>query len=206
MRTLTLRSDLEAATTKQKKLTPKQAGTVYRVGPLTPKETHFSELQQLLQDFAATTPPGRTGRHEGLFASPDLQSHGRWVLGVQHSHGDQTSHELVVNPDECYVYPVELYEEASFEQYKMRAYNTDDIKFREAAERYWNSGITLTEWRERYHHNPPEPGTWEVIIPTTGILSQKPVSNKRIIENSAEKWCQYQIQSRLVHTHIVVIW
>lgn len=188
---LKLRTGLEEAerpTPNHRKLTPRQAGTVYRVGSLTPQETHFNDLNQLLQDFAATTPPGRPGRHDGLFASPDLQSHGRWVLGVRYGRGDQTSHELVVNPDECYVYPVELYEAASSAQYKMRAYNTDDRKFREAAEKYWAAGVTLTQWRELNQKHPYEPGTWEILIPKNGILSHKPVSNKRIIENSDKRW------------------
>ncbi len=158
---------------------------VYRIGPLKPQEKHFDDLSTLLKTFEETTPEGRPGRHNGLFASPDLESHGRWVLGIGGMGGnhDLTSHELTVNPDEVYVYPIELYEIASSHQ----SWGRMD-KFKEAAKEYWDSGLTLTEWKRWAAEAKPNPGTWEIIIPAEAELNPKPVSNRRIIENAAERF------------------
>lgn len=114
--------------TQQSLPRPTKKAKVYRIGELKPRESHFEHLQSVLRDFAKTTPPGRVARHEGLFASPDLQSHGRWVLGV----GRGESHELSVNPHEVYIYPVELYEEASMAQL-----DRDYEEFERLAQEYW---------------------------------------------------------------------
>lgn len=158
---------------------------VFRIGPLQPQEQHFDDLQKVLKDFEETTPPGRVGRSNGLFASPDIQSHGRWVLGIGGMGGgkDLESHELTVNPNEVYVYPVELYEIASSHQ----SWGRMD-KFREAAKEYWDAGLTLAEWQRWAAKTKPDPGSWEVIIPPSAELNPKPVSNRRIIENASKKF------------------
>lgn len=170
-------------TTQETLPKPAKRAKVYRVGSLEPKERHFDELQGLLKDFESTTPEGRPGRANGLFASPDLQSHGRWVLGNRYNHGDQTSHELSVDPEQVYVYPIELYEKASFLQG-----NGKKEEFLQAAKAYWDAGITLAEWKKWAATAKPNPGTWEVILPQSAAVNPRPVSNKRIIENSTERW------------------
>lgn len=158
---------------------------VFRIGPLQPQEKHFDDLQQVLQDFEETTPPGRIGRANGLFASPDIQSHGRWVLGIGDLGGnhDTTSHELTVNPNEVYVYPVELYEIAS----SLQSWGNKE-KFLAAAKEYWDAGMTLAEWQRWAAKAKPEPGSWEVLVPPSENLNPKPVSNRRIIENASENF------------------
>lgn len=153
---------------------------VFRIGPLEPQEKHFDDLQKLIEDFETTTPPGRQGRGGALFASPDLASHSRWVLGVSRNAGD--SNELTVNPNTTYVYPIGVYEDASHAQS-----NGKMDEFRDRAKEYWDSGMTLTEWHQWAKQAKPESGTWEVLVPPSAVQNVKPVSNRRIIENADEK-------------------
>lgn len=47
--------------------------------------------------------------------------------------------------------------------------------------------MTLSEWQAWAAHAKPEPGTWELIIPASAVTESKPVSNRRIIENSSKR-------------------
>ncbi len=155
----------------------KKAIGVFRIGALEPKKAHFPDLQKLMDDFEITTPEGRMGRAGALFASPDLASHSRWVLGVPRDAGD--SHELMVDPNTTYVYPIELYENASSAQADGKM-----DEFKKLAQEYWDSGMLLAEWHSWAAKAKPDSGTWEVLVPPTAIRSIKPVSNRRVIENA----------------------
>lgn len=179
-------SDARAMFEQTQDLFPKRMkkAKVFRIGPLEPRKQHFDELQEVLNDFEETTPEGRVGRAQGLFASPDIQSHGRWVLGIGDiSKEDITSREFSVDPNAVYVYPVELYEIASDAQR-----NKSREEFLAAAKEYWDSGMTLAQWHAWSERVKPEPGTWEVIVPPELVENPRPVSNKRIIENATENW------------------
>lgn len=153
---------------KKKKVKPVK---VYRAGDLTPPESYFEDLEQTLSQIDKFVPEGRQARRGGIFASPDIKSHGRWLRGVN----NKTSHELLVDPDSVYVYSVEAYENASARDYASDA--EDRIKA------FWATGMTLTQWKVWADEHKPERGSWEIIMPETAIISAKPVSNKFIIEN-----------------------
>ena len=155
---------------------------VYRVGTLTAPEEYFDDLNSLLQDVDKFKPEGRQGRHGGIFASPDLASHGRWVRGNEYNkhEGALDSHEITVDANSVYVYDVNAYEKASSIQ---SMYGSESEKFKEAAESLWNSGMLLSDWHEWAKENKPERGSWEIIMPASSIMSSKKMSNRSVIES-----------------------
>lgn len=159
--------------------------TVYRVGTLSAPETYFDDLNTILDAVDELKPDGRQGRKGGIFASPDIKSHSRWVLGSQWNkhEGALDSHEITVDANAVYVYDVEQYEEVSaFE----RMYGKDNEKFKQSAEKFWNDGMTLADWQEWAKENKPDPGNWEIIMPPEAIMNSKKLNNRKIIENAPE--------------------
>lgn len=155
---------------------------VYRVGSLNPPETHFSDLNNFLEVVDSYKPEGRQGRSGGVFASPDMSSHSRWILGSRDNKHEEAldSHEITVDENSVYVYDVKLYENSSrFEE----RFGKDSEKFKEEVKKFWESGMTLADWKDWAKENNPEPGSWEIIMPNSSIISAKKMSNKRIIEN-----------------------
>lgn len=152
--------------------------SVFRVGSLEPQEPAFEDLERIVTFMDSYAPAGRATRRGSLFASPDLLSHGRWVLGSDRA----LSHEIFVDPDSVYIYPVEVYESASLD------FDLGETELAaEGARKYWASAMTLREWREWSKTAKPSRGSWEVLIPQGGVLSAKPMSNRRIIEGAAEE-------------------
>jgi hypothetical protein len=157
---------------------------VYRIGSLEPQQqARFEDLGKAIAALDQYCPEGRQPRGGALFASPDLESHGRWVRGVRKGE----SHELTVNPDEVYIYPVALYEEAS-QLVDSGLVREDErpARLKAAVEAFWVSGMTLTEWREWRTTTDVPHGSWELLLPPTAVMSAKPVSNRRIIEHAHE--------------------
>lgn len=155
---------------------------VYRVGTLTPPESHFSDLNDFLTTVDSYKPEGRQGRYGAIFASPDMSSHSRWILGSRDNKHEEAldSHEITVDENSVYVYDVKLYENSSrFEE----RFGKDSEKFKEEVKKFWESGMTLADWKDWAKENNPEPGSWEIIMPNSSIISAKKMSNKRIIEN-----------------------
>lgn len=160
---------------------------VYRVGSLRPPERYFDDLNNVLNKMDEFKPEGRQGRHGGIFASPDMDSHSRWVLGSQWNRHEEAldSHEITVDANSVYVYDVRKYEIASslsdpiFESHSKGG-------FQKAAQDFWESGITLAEWQEWAKENKPESGTWEIIMPASAMISTKKMTNKQVIENAPE--------------------
>lgn len=151
---------------------------IFRIGSLEPQaKAAFEDLDSVLSFMDRHAPEGRMSRRGALFASPDLASHGRWVRGTD--SGD--SHELTVDPDSVYIYPIGLYESAS-----MSFANGETERAEEEAREYWESGMTLTEWREWSSTTELERGTWEILLPSSAIIGSKPVSNRRVIENATD--------------------
>lgn len=171
---------------------------VYRVGTLKAPDEYFKDLDGVLSAMDSVKPEGRQGRRGGIFASPDLSSHSRWVLGSKwNAHeGALDSHELTVDANSVYVYNVKKYEEASYAQNR---YGEDREEFVNAAKEFWDSGMTLSDWREWAKHNDTGSGDWEVIMPADSIMSSAKVSNKRIIENTPDGRSS-EMNSLLEHT------
>lgn len=169
-----------------KTIKPVKKMKIYRVGTLTAPETYFDDLDNILQDMDRFKPEDRQGRYKGIFASPDLNSHAKWVRGNSWNkhEGALDSHEITVDGNSVYVYNVEDYEKASSIQ---RMYGANSEKFKESAEKFWNSGMTLTEWQEWAKENKPERGSWEIIMSPDSIISNKTLSNRSVIENSSEQ-------------------
>jgi len=179
-----------------KTIKPVKKMKVYRVGTLTPPETYFESLESILQDMDKFKPEGRQGRYKGIFASPDLNSHARWVRGNQWNkhEGALDSHEITIDANSVYVYNVEDYEKASSIQ---NLYGAESEKFKEAAEKFWNSGMILSDWNEWSKENKPEKGTWEIIMPAEAMISSKKMSNRSIIENVADEYVASELNHLL---------
>lgn len=160
---------------------------VYRVGTLTAPPEYFEDLEGILKDMDKFKPEGRQGRHGGIFASPDLASHGRWVLGMDYKthEGALDSHEITVDANSTYVYNVSYYEKASSYQF---SYGNESKRFEDAAKKFWDSGMTLAEWREWAEENNPEPGTWEIIMSPDSMISTKKLGNRTVVNNASEDW------------------
>lgn len=150
---------------------------IYRIGALEPPVAHglgdLRETEAFLDSYA---PDGRQLRAGALFASPDLASHGRWVRGSK----EAPSHELTVNPDEVYIYPIDTYEAAS----SWHGMGSKE-KAEAAAQEYWDSGMTLTQWNEWSATTSLLRGSWEILLPPSAILGNREMSNRRIIENAS---------------------
>jgi len=160
----------------------KKRDRVFRIGSLEAPEFHFEELAKLVQSFDETTPEGRQGRAGALFASPDLLSHMRWVKGTRSSNKSPDSHELTVDPNTVYVYPIDVYERASNAEANRRV-----DEFEELRKEYWDSGMTLSEWKAWAVKANPKPGSWELLLNPDLIQSAKPVSSRRIIEAAPDE-------------------
>lgn len=159
----------------------KKRDRVYRVGSLEAPTKHFDDLAQVVKLFDEFVPEGRQGRAGAIFASPDLDSHMRWVKGSNLTRGDTTSHEITVDPNAVYVYPIEVYERASHSEQREQV-----EQFEELRKEYWETGMTLTDWRAWAAKAKPKPGTWELLLPPQAIQQAKPMSNRRVIEAAPE--------------------
>lgn len=178
---------IEKPLNKNSKNKKPQLTKIYRVGSLTPPESHFSDLNDLLETFDSYKPEGRQGRSGGVFASPDMSSHSKWILGSQNNKHEEAlnSHEITVDENSVYVYSVESYEEASAYQ---GMYGFDSEKFKEKVQEFWDNGMTLADWKTWAKENNPEPGSWEIIMPSSSIVSTKKLSNRTVIENVDESY------------------
>lgn len=161
----------------------KKRGSVYRIGSLTPATLHFADLEQMIRKMDEARPEGRQGRAGALFASPDMDSHMRWVKGANLGRRGKVtdSHELYVDPNNTYVYPIDVYEEASLAESNGRL-----EEFEKLRKEYWDSGMTLVEWRRWSEKAKPDAGTWEVLLPAESIQSSRIMSSRRIIEAAPE--------------------
>lgn len=168
------------------KKTPASYGKVFRVGDLEAPSEYFEDLDNIITYMDSFAPEGRTKRRGAIFASPSLTDHMRWVKG-----GDgKQSKELTVNPDRVYVYPVEIYERASLDQSFGR--NAEEI-----AREYWNSGMTLSEYRSWAEKNNPAPGSWEILIDPKDVVDNRNVSAKRLLSFARDDYELLELKSLL---------
>lgn len=157
----------------------KKRDSVFRVGLLEPSKPHFLDLLRLVKAFDQFVPEGRQKREGAIFASPDMKSHLRWIKGSSLSGQALDSHEISINPNQVYVYPVDIYEGASVAE--SQGFLTE---FEALTKEYWESGMNLTEWRAWAIKASPQPGSWELLIPEAAIESSRAVSSRRIIESA----------------------
>lgn len=117
----------------------------------------------------AVRPNGRQGRMDGIFASPNLKGVVRWAhlnSGIA-NYEDPFVREITVDPDAVYVYSVHAWERM---RWTVGMY-----------ERYWATGITLTEylttdiWRKR------NPADWEILLGTNDIQSVREIPDEELL-------------------------
>lgn len=157
---------------------------VFRVGLMTPPDYSTNEdLEEMLYEIDDLRPDGRQGRRGGLFASPDMKSHSHWLKGARYSDQDTDfiSNELVVDADSVFVYRVADYEEATD-----KFYSANEEPFKEAVKRFWNSGMTLTEWEVWSKTNKNNPADWEIIMTPQSVVSSRQMTNSEVVKNVPE--------------------
>lgn len=165
----------ETTTTSKKKKEPSTI-TLYRDGVLEAPESHFPDLQKITEDVDALKPEdGRQGRLGGIFASTNIGSMGRWVLGNEYKNNISRVEFKVFTDSNIYVYPVKAWEDYSW------ALEQDDS----SAKAYWETGVKLKDFiKTEDFHNPH--GEWEIFLPKEDIKedSAKTVSENRILKNT----------------------
>lgn len=170
------------------KKTPQQSVTkIYRAGSLEPPREHDTELTGIITTIDSFKPENRQGRFGGIFASPDMASHARWLKGtaLANRFNPHDTYEIEVDPDNTYIYNVDSYEEVSDFIIMNKDKNTLEIKskIKEKSENFWNSGMTLTEFKEWSKTAKPKDGDWEIIISPESIQNYNQMTNKKIIES-----------------------
>lgn len=150
--------------------------SVYRSGVVEPPKERGVE-KEVYQLADAVKPQGQQGRTTGIFAAPSLNAATRWVRGNFFTNvPDVKVRELRVNPDKVYVYYIPFWERAS------NALDYRDSNGVEAAQRFWDSGIKLTDWINKFRNDPTmEPDEWELILSPDDISQVKPVSSTRAL-------------------------
>jgi hypothetical protein len=146
---------------KNYKLTVKVNGektaSVYRSGvPTAPLNRGVEKESYEYAD--AFKPADRQGRMTGVFSSPTMYGMSRWFEGnlMMTNTVDALPRELRVNPDSVYVYSIPAWEKAS------SAFNPETERWKKAVDAYWGTGITLTDWVEKFKNDPTiNPQNWE---------------------------------------------
>jgi hypothetical protein len=127
----------------------------------------------------AVRPAGRMGRTNGIFASPSLSGVARWAHAKSSivRCDDPFVREITVDPSKVFVYSVHAWERAS----------SRDSGYEE----YWNSGMTLTEWSESAGSEDPD--NWELLLDPADIVSTRPVSDKRLLQNCKGRFFEMEL-------------
>lgn len=162
---------------------------VYRNGSLSLAE-HSEEIQQRWAPYDDVKPANRSGRLTSLYASPSIPGVIRWVKGNHlvsgnDPHADLTNHEITVsNPESVFVYSIHAYDTTT-------RFNPAAVK---GAEKYWESGIALSEWETKAAELSLDPTEWEVLLPVENINSSKVLSNTRLL-NAASDFDKEQLKA-----------
>jgi hypothetical protein len=136
-------------------VTGKKTVSVFRSGIVAPPKERGVEKDSYLY-CDEHVPEGRQGRNTGIFASPTVNGVAHWVRGVSSVVADCGVRELRVDPDEVHVYSVHAWEEFSGGWYGFTP---------ESAKKYWDTGMTLTQWHEQMRTNPNfKPEQWELLL------------------------------------------
>lgn len=162
---------------------------VYRNGSLSLAE-HSEDIQQRWAPYDDAKPANRSGRLNSLYASPSIAGVVRWVKGNHLVSGsdpkaDLTNHEIIVsNPEQVFVYSIDAYDKTT----RFDGASTKGV------EKYWESGIPLSEWESKSAELNLDPTEWEVLLPVESIKSSKVVSNARIL-NAASDFDKEQLKA-----------
>lgn len=156
---------------------------VYRSGIVKAPESRGCELGSY-QVADSVKPEGRQGRACGIFASPTIEGVLRWVRAnaMMPSIVDPFVRELKVDSNTVYVYCVRTWERCS-----SRNGNYEE---------YWNTGLTLSNWLKNSEDYDPE--EWELLLAPEDILSQKNVSDNRMVKVAEKDDVIYSDLSRLL--------
>lgn len=120
-------------------------------------------------------PDSRQGRMTGVFCAPTLGGAARWVRGNSLARiEDFEVREIRIDIDKTYIYLVHDWERAS------------SIDTPEMYQKYWNNGITMRQYMELSQKEPHkyDPREYELLVPQEDIISVKPVSANRVIQNA----------------------
>lgn len=168
-----------------------ETAIVYRNGPVKVGD-HSSELQKIWSIYDSVKPVGRTGRLDGIYASPNLTGMARWTH-ANHVKGDVTPTQdlanyaiTVCNPERIFFYDVTTYDNTAF---LLNLYTEgDDQQYwksnREIAKEYWDTGVSLREWEEKAKEEYFDPCEWEALVPMDCIVSYTAVPDEEVIKNS----------------------
>lgn len=131
----------------------------------------------------AVRPAGRQGRTTGIFASPTLAGVARWAHAKSSivRCDDPFVREITVDPNNVYVYSVHAWEKVSSRDGGYEA--------------YWNSGMTLAEWTESAESMDPD--NWELLLDPADVISTRPVSDKRLLENCEGRFFESELTRNL---------
>lgn len=139
---------------------------VYRSGDVAAPSTRGVETDSY-SDADSVRPEGRQGRTDGIFAAPTLTGVTRWAYSNASNtrHPDPFVREIKVDSDAVYVYSIEMWEKCSWA----------GVPY----EKYWDSGITLTEWLK--NQDQYDATEWELLLSPADVIKEKSVSDKRLV-------------------------
>lgn len=164
---------------------------VYRSGTVEAPTTRGVEADSYTA-ADAVKPAGRQGRTDGIFAAPNLKGVARWAhanSGIARC-ADPFVREITVDPDTVYVYSVKAWEKASW--------GTGGY------EAYWETGMTLTEWMNVAEFM--DPTNWELLLGADDVISSRPVSDKRLLENCVDSFFHSELAGNLVGARRALRW
>lgn len=154
---------------------------IYRNGALTPAQ-YSGEIEEYASRADSLKPVDRAGRCGSLYASPTLLGNLRWVranLMFPKRGQEVETYEITVDADATWVYNISQWEKFSWHD--------------APAENYWNSGMLLSEWNERYGEDALNGSDWEVLISPESIVgTPRRVSRKRMLDTNNGKYCDLE--------------
>lgn len=139
---------------------------VYRSGVVSAPASRGVESESYVE-ADAVRPAGRQGRTDGIFAAPTIDGVLRWVRANSQPYMrmiDPFVRELKVDADSVYVYSINAWEAVGITGY----------------EKYWNTGVTLTEWLA--NADSYDPTEWELLLSPEDVQSARPVSDARLVK------------------------
>lgn len=158
---------------------------VYRAG-LLEKPEEYGRSQEKFAAVDALRPPGRPGRLEGIFCTPDLEGLVRWVLANARVQLPNSPSQLRVRPEGLWVYSVRAWDRVA-----------GPVSREEERRAYWESGVPLVEWEAHASSQGLSGFDYEVLVPLSSICSQRAVSEKRCLQNARVGTSQRELRAAL---------
>ncbi len=185
---LTFRTETDLATNLKLKTSAngETTGSVYRSGIKLPPTERGIERWSYEQVDLARPENHPTGRSEAIFATVTMGAANRWVRGnwnYINNRGreiDPTVNEVRINIDKTFIYYIHDWEHvASAIEYE----KLSDEERLELSKIYWDGGMTVRDWLNKWKEDPREydPREWEILINQEQILGYKPVPSNKLI-------------------------